>query len=756
MRITRYPARDSWLLLGSLTAITTFAGCVPEPTEGSKNDTDDIAAALAAMPEAQVLQATPDGVPVFIVGEMGKTGGMQDDDAVAAEGALRPALPPVLAAFRLKNDDLTFRKMSVDEQGERHFRYAQKHAGLDVIGADLVVHVDVKGAISAVNGTARGDISPLLGANPISEAQARSSILGDNRLTGLATGAMRTVYIETDDGKMHKAFEAIVAGARDGGPVRDKVYVDLDTGAIVADYPQIFHAESRKVYSSNNGTTTPGTLKRTEGQAATSDVDVNAAYDNTGNAYEAYKAFFGRDSYDGAGAALISSVHYSSNYCNAYWDGTQMVYGDGSASQGCSPLARSNDVTAHELTHAVTERESQLNYSGESGGMNEAMSDIFASFVEAWTDGGKTGTLAVSANTWLVGEKVIAPALRYMCDPAKDGASADYYSSSVGNLDVHYSSGLGNLAFCLLSQGGTHPRGKSTLNVTGIGLEKAIRIMYKAQTDYITSTSKYAAIRTAMEQATTALGYDQATKDSVSCAWAAIGVGSAPTSCGAGGGGGGGGGGGTSDGTLTNNVPVSSLAAATGTQTFYQLVVPSGQASLSFTTAGGSGDVDMYVQVGSKPSTSTYLCKSEGSATAETCTISNPAAGTYFVLLNAYAAYSGVTLTGKYTAPTTGGDPYLTNGVAVTSISGATGTSQYWRVTLPAAKTLTVKISGGTGDADLYVRSGSRPTTTTYACRPYLNGNAETCTISNTVAGDYYVMVRSYAAFTGLSLLASY
>ena len=157
-----------------------------------------------------------------------------------------------------------------------------------------------------------------------------------------------------------------------------------------------------------------------------------------------------------------------------------------------------------------------------------------------------------------------------MCDPAKDGASADYWtSSSVGNLDVHYSSGLGNLAFCLLSQGGTHPRGKSTIQVTGIGMDKAIRIMYKAQTDILTSTSKYSAVRTAMQQAAQQLGYDQATQDAVGCAWAAIGVGTAPSTCGGSGGGGGGGGGGGTDGTLTNNVPVSGVSGAQGSNQYW-------------------------------------------------------------------------------------------------------------------------------------------------------------------------------------------
>jgi vibriolysin len=395
------------------------------------------------------------------------------------------------------------------------------------------------------------------------------------------------------------------------------------------------------------------------------------------------------------------------------------------------------------------------------------MSDIFGAFVETYVKSGSNGTLTPDANTWLVGEQVIAPALRWMCDPAKDGASADYYSSSVGNLDVHYSSGLGNLAFCLLSQGGTHPRGKSNIPVTGIGMDKAIRIMYEAQTNILTSTAKFANVRTAMEQAATNLGYDQATKDSVSCAWAAIGVGTAPSTCGGTGGGGGsgsgsgsgGGGGGGTGGVLTNNVPVSGLSGATGAQQFWQLTVPAGQTSLTFTTSGGTGDVDMYVQIGSKPTTSTYQCRPYINGNSETCTFSNPAAGTYWVMLNGYATYSGVTLKGAYSSSGGGGgtgDPYLTDNVAVTGISGATSSNQYWRITTPAGKTLKISISSGTGDADLYTRFGSRPTTATYSCRPYLTGNTESCTTSSTQAGDYYVMIRGYQTFSGVRLIASY
>jgi vibriolysin len=440
-------------------------------------------------------------------------------------------------------------------------------------------------------------------------------------------------------------------------------------------------------------------------------------------------------------------VHYSSSFCNAFWSGSQMVYGDGNPAQNCSNLAVAQDVTAHELTHGVTQNESGLVYSGESGGMNEAMSDIFGAFVEAWRDGGKTGTnLAVSANTWLIGELVIPPALRWMCDPAHDGQSADLYSSTVGNLDPHYSSGLGNLAFCLLSQGGPHPRGKTTITTTGIGMDKAIRIMYEAQTNILTSTATFATVRTAMEQAATNLGYDQATKDSVSCAWAEIGVGAAPTNCGGGG----------SDGTLTNNVPATGINGATGSQQFWKLDVPTNQTTLTFTISGGTGDADLYVQSGAKPTLTSYACRPHKAGNVETCSFTPPAAGTYWVMLNGSAAYAGVSLVGKYSSSGGDGVTVLSNGVAVMGISGASSSSAYWKVQTPAGASLTVQISGGTGDADLYTKFNAKPTTSSYDCRPYVSGNNESCKVTSTQAGYYYVRVRGYQAYSGVSLVASW
>jgi vibriolysin len=736
-----------------LFSIAMFGCNQGAPSGGEDKDSegyDDIAEALRQLPEAVVIERHADSMPMFVIGELAKVDAMQNDDVAAADTALRVSLPPVLKVFRLENTDLVLRKLNVDEDGGRHFRYDQVHAGLPVIGGDLVVHVDIKGAIHAVNGTARGDISDQLGASGITQNAAVSAILQDSRFAGLSSTAPRAVYIQTAEGTIFKAFEVVVEGTRGADPARDKVYVDVDSGTIVAVYPQIHFARNRRIYTANNGTSLPGTLKRTEGQAAASDAAVNASYDNAGATYDAYANFWNRDSFDGAGATLTQSVHYSTNYCNAFWNGTQMVYGDGNAAEGCGSLALSLDVTGHEMTHAVTERESGLVYSGESGGINEAFSDMFGSFVEAWVDGGRNGTLSNGADVWLIGDEVLPPYLRNMCDPAADGASRDVWSSTLANVDVHYSSGPANLMFCLLSKGGHHPRGKTSNNVPGIGMAKAIRIVYKAQTDILTSTAKYSNLRTAMEQATTSLGFDQATKDAVGCAFAAISVGTAPASCG----------GSTppppppGEGVLSNGVPIPNLSDATGGQKVWRIDVPVGQTSMTISIAGGSGDADLYVQSGSAPTTTVYQCRPYKNGNAETCTFSPPSQGTYYVMLNAYAAYSGLTLTGTYSA-TQSGDPYLTNGTGV-GVSGAANSAGYWRITTPAGKTLTVKMTGGTGDADLYTQFGARPTTTSYACRPYLNGNNETCTTSSTSAGDYYVMVRGYSAFSGATLVASY
>jgi hypothetical protein len=222
-----------------------------------------------------------------------------------------------------------------------------------------------------------------------------------------------------------------------------------------------------------------------------------------------------------------------------------------------------------------------------------------------------------------------------------------------------------------------------------------------------------------------------------------------------------GGGGGS---VLQNGVAVTGLSAATGSQLSYTMVVPAGATGLSFAISGGTGDADLYVKFGSAPTLSSYDCRPYVTGNSETCNISNVQAGTYYVMLNAYAAFSGVSLVGSYAAGGGGGGgctpsgTVLCSGSTVTGLAASTGNwSSIYSIVIPSGATqLTVAISGGSGDADLYVRQGSAPTTSSYTCRPYLTGNSETCTISSPTAGaTYYIGVRAYATYSGVTLTAT-
>jgi serine protease len=166
----------------------------------------------------------------------------------------------------------------------------------------------------------------------------------------------------------------------------------------------------------------------------------------------------------------------------------------------------------------------------------------------------------------------------------------------------------------------------------------------------------------------------------------------------------------------------------------------------------------MYVRFGSRPTTTTYNCRPYLNGNNETCSFAAPSVGTYYVMLRGYSAYSGVSLVGRYSTGGGGDDgvTVLLDGVPVSSISGTSGSIKYWKIQTPAGANLSIRISGGTGDADLYTRFGAKPTTSTYLCRPYLNGNAETCTVASTSAGYYYIMLRGYSAYSGVTLRGDY
>lgn len=210
---------------------------------------------------------------------------------------------------------------------------------------------------------------------------------------------------------------------------------------------------------------------------------------------------------------------------------------------------------------------------------------------------------------------------------------------------------------------------------------------------------------------------------------------------------------------LQDGVAKTSLSGAKSSETFYTMEIPAGATKVTFTMSGGTGDADLYVRAGSKPTQSTYDCRPWKSGNAETCTIDNPAAGTMHVMIHGYAAYSGVSLQGDLTVSNGGGTGggNQGGGGTVENISANTGEWKHYTIDVPAGMAnFVVNASGGTGDADLYVRFGSQPTTTAYDCRPYKNGNTESCTITNPQAGTFHISLRAYKAFSGVTLNAQY
>ncbi len=253
---------------------------------------------------------------------------------------------------------------------------------------------------------------------------------------------------------------------------------------------------------------------------ATAGVD---AYFGAQKTWDYYQDTFNRRGIYNNSIGTLSKVHYGNKYDNAFWSSSCrcMTYGDGSGTL-FSPLV-SLDVAGHEMTHGVTENVSGLIYSSQSGGLNEAMSDIFGTMVEyyASTHG------ATKTPNYLIGEDVYTPsipgdALRYMADPTRDGASIDTFLNYYEGIDVHYSSGIANNAFYLLAEGGTHRLGGV---VTGIGRNKAEKIFFRALDIYMNPGETFSQARAHTIQAATDLyGASSAEVTSVNQAWNAVAV----------------------------------------------------------------------------------------------------------------------------------------------------------------------------------------------------------------------------------------
>jgi Zn-dependent metalloprotease len=254
------------------------------------------------------------------------------------------------------------------------------------------------------------------------------------------------------------------------------------------------------------------------------------------NTYDALKNVLGWQSLDGHNTATYIAVHVNTAYDNAYYSDTCrcMFIGDGSSFTSLGSI----DVIGHEMGHGVTAATSNLVYSGESGGLNESSSDIKGEVVEAYARaGGKGDVIPASGNDWMLGTEISprGTPLRWMYRPSKDGSSPDAWSTALRRLDVHYSSGPNNRMFYFLAQGSTSDKEgdyyskylvRSPQAMTGIGLDKAFRIWFKANTTKFTSSTNYAEARAKMiESAQELYGAGSGEAIAVERAYAAINVG---------------------------------------------------------------------------------------------------------------------------------------------------------------------------------------------------------------------------------------
>ncbi|MFI7337972.1 M4 family metallopeptidase [Streptomyces sp. NPDC050085] len=477
------------------------------------------------------------------------------------------------------------RDVVVDKDGTQHVRYDRTFRQLPVLGGDFVVHLAKSGAYEGAERAVTGDLA-VPTTNPKVSGPKAAGLAADALRRTHAGETLRALIakpklvVDALHGAPRLAWRTDAA-AKDslGNPVARVVLTDALTGRQIDAWDSIETAtgDGASLYSgtvplettqsgstyqlkdaTRGGTYTGDAQNKTDGcifgicwsrapavlftdadnhwgtgantDRASAAVDAQYGTDQT---WDYYKQVHGRNGIAGDGKGSYNRVHYGSNYNNAFWDDSCfcMTYGDGDGTT-FGPLV-ALDVAGHEMSHGVTSKTAALTYSGESGGLNEATSDIFGTLVEFHANN------ASDPGDWLIGEEIVKsgfgkPALRFMDQPSKDGKSADCWSSSVGNLDVHYSSGVANHFAYLLAEGsgpkviggvqhnGTTCNGSS---LTGIGKDKLGAIWYRALTVYMTSSTKYAGARTATLSAAKDLyGAGSAEYAAVAATWSAVSV----------------------------------------------------------------------------------------------------------------------------------------------------------------------------------------------------------------------------------------
>lgn len=460
------------------------------------------------------------------------------------------------------NEKLVVRDAVVTSNGVRHLRYDRTYRGLKVIGGDMVVTENNSGKVLSVNKATQAKVALSTTPGMAAEAAAANAVAAHQDVAySVAEQPALVVYAVRTQPTL--AYETVLSGMKaDQTPSRLHVFTDANTGKVLYSYDdieqaagvgnsmysgqvtletteggagfdmvdgtrgnqQVSNADTGELYTDADNTW--GTGEGTDDQTAAVDAAFGAA-----STWDYYLNVHGRNGIRDDGVGAESNVHYGTAYVNAFWDDSCfcMTYGDGI---GDSHPLTSLDVAGHEMSHGVTSNTAGLIYAGESGGLNEATSDIFGSMVEFSTNN------AEDPGDYLIGEKIDingdGTPLRYMDDPTKDGASLGCWTPDAGNVDVHYSSGIANHFFFMLAEGS----GAKNINgvdydsptcdgstVTGIGRDKAEAIWYNALATKFTSTTDYHDARTQTIAAADELyGAGSAESTAVAAAWAAVSV----------------------------------------------------------------------------------------------------------------------------------------------------------------------------------------------------------------------------------------
>jgi Zn-dependent metalloprotease len=336
---------------------------------------------------------------------------------------------------------------------------------------------------------------------------------------------LRNIATNGTDAQKNLAIETIKSSARMRG--QRQVLSEFAPAA----FRVAVGGKERVIYDAKNGSSLPGTVVRKEGEAPNADVAVNEAYDGSGVTYDLYNDVYQRNSIDGNGMRLDSTVHYRVGYDNAFWDGEQMVYGDGDENLPVSErlfnrFTISMDVIGHELTHGVTQFEAKLTYSQQPGALNESMSDVFGSLVKQYHLQQTAGEADWLIGQGLLTENVKGVALRSMKAPGtayddpvlgKDPQPAhmkDYVNTINDNGGVHINSGIPNHAFYIVAT-----------ELGGFAWEKAGQIWYVTLRDKLKASSNFQSCGDLTYQAAGELfGAGSIEQQAVQKGWAEVGI----------------------------------------------------------------------------------------------------------------------------------------------------------------------------------------------------------------------------------------